>query len=138
MAWVICLLVATQAAWAQPPDEQPAPRTPRFTTDVVVTPERGETPRELAGTSTVVDQATLATLPVIHLSEVVSFLPGFMVARGEFHADRPVISTRGFFGGGEAEYIALLVDGVRVADVETGLVDWSVVPVSSIRRIEAS
>lgn len=136
---VVCLLGATSApARAQPPDAPAAPQIPWFSADIVVTPERGETPRVVAGTSTVIDQATLATLPVVHLPEILSFLPGFNVARGEFHADCPVISTRGFFGGGEAEYIALLVDRVRVVDVESGLVDWSVVPVSSIRRVEAS
>src|SRR5207237_4944134 len=58
-------------------------------------------------------------------------------ARPQFYAGRPVVSARGFFGGGEAEYILLLVDGVPVADVESGLIDWSVIPASSIQRIEA-
>jgi iron complex outermembrane receptor protein len=135
---LVSLLAAAASAAAQPPDPQAAPEAPRFNTEVVVTPERGDTPRVLAPASTVIEQATLATLPAIQAAEILSFLPGFGVARGEFHADRPVISTRGFFGGGEAEYVALLVDGIRMADVESGLIDWTVIPISSVRRVEAS
>lgn len=83
------------------------------------------------------EEADLATLPAISPSELVSFLPGFSVAQPEWYAGRPVVSARGFFGGGEAEYVLLLVDGVPVADVESGLIDWSLIPSSSIRRIEA-
>ena len=92
----------------------------------------------LVPASTVVlDAPALAALPVIHAAEVVSFLPGFHVAQPQFYAGRPVVSARGFFGGGEAEYILLLVDGQPAADVESGLIDWSLVPTSSVRRIEA-
>jgi len=133
--------LGTAAATAQ---TQPAPAQPlsedrtRFQTQIVVTPERGETPRDAVPAATVVlDPAILQTLPATHLSELTAFMPGFVVARPEFHAGRPVVSARGFFGGGEAEYLLLLVDGVPVGDVESGLIDWSVVPASSIRRVEA-
>jgi len=131
------LVAAFGRAAAQTPDPQTATETPRFKADIVVTPERGDTPRALVPASVVIDRPTLATLPAVHPAEVMSFLPGFIVARPDFHAGRPVVTARGFFGGGEAEYLLLLVDGVRVADVESGLIDWSVVPMSSIRRVEA-
>src|SRR5262249_21037283 len=116
-----------------------AQEAPRFTTDIVVTPERGDTPAPLVPASTVViDRAALNTLPAMHPAEAMSFLPGFNLIRPEFIASRPVVSSRGFFGGGEAEYVTLLVDGVRVADVESGLIDWSAIAASSIQRIEAS
>src|SRR5262249_15489213 len=116
-----------------------AQEAPRFTTDIVVTPERGDTPAPLVPASTVViDRAALVTLPAVHPSEAMSFPPGFNLIRPEFIASRPVVSSRGFFGGGEAEYVTLLVDGVRVADIESGLIDWSAIPASSIQRIEAS
>ena len=87
---------------------------PRFATELVVTPERGETPRNLVPAATVVlDATTLQQLPAAHPSEMISFLPGFSVARPRFDAGRPVVSARGFFGGGEAEYVVLLVDGVQ-------------------------
>lgn len=66
------------------------------------------------------------------------FLPGFRVQQPSLFAGRPVVSARGFFGGGEAEYVALLVDGVRVGDAESGLVDWSTVAGSAVTRIDAA
>jgi iron complex outermembrane recepter protein len=116
-----------------------AQETAHFDAEIVVTPERGDMPRNLVAASVVVlDSSAISALPAIHPSEIASFLPGFNIARPQFYAGRPVVSARGFFGGGEAEYILLLVDGVPVADVESGLIDWSMLPASSVRRIEAS
>ncbi len=130
-------LLACTSVHAQ--DSQAAPSDPaRFNTEIVVTPERGETPRALVpAASVVLDDTSLIALPTAHPSEILRFLPGFNVARPDFYAGRPVVSARGFFGGGEAEYIRLLVDGVPVADVESGLIDWAIVPASAIRRVEA-
>ena len=122
---------------AQP--QQGATPTPQFREEIVVTPERGDTPKTSVPVATsVLDAAALAALPAAHLSEMLPFIAGFATARSEFHAGRPIASARGFFGGGEAEYLVLLVDGVPVADVESGLIDWSVVPASSLTRLEVS
>lgn len=134
---IAALLSAPVAGAEQATSPTPSP-SPRFETEVVVTPERGETPRALIPASTVVlDGQRLPTMPATHTSEILTFLPGFSVARPQFHAGLPVVSARGFFGGGEAEYILLLVDGLPVADIESGLVDWPLVPISSIARVEA-
>ena len=139
---LIVVLLGTPA-WSQEPQEpqKPTPTSSdstRFKTEIVVTPERGETRRTLVPASTVVlDTAMLILLPSAHPSEMLPFLPGFNVARPYFYAGKPVVSSRGFFGGGEAEYIRLLVDGVPVGDVESGLIDWAAVPASSMQRVEA-
>ena len=131
-------LIALAPAAALAQDPTPAPNPTRFNTEVVVTPERGETPRGEVPTATVVlDRQAIAAVPVVHPSELVSFLPGFNMMQGQFYAGRPVMSARGFFGGGEAEYVLLLVDGVPISDIESGLIDWSLIPASSIRRVEA-
>jgi outer membrane cobalamin receptor len=131
------LLTAVAPASAQtspaPPDEPL-----RVAVDVVVTPDRGDTPRHLVPAATVVvEAAALPALPVVHATDVLTHIPGFHVVRPEPHAGRPVVSARGFFGGGEAEYVRLLVDGTPAGDVESGLVDWSRVPLASIQRVEA-
>ncbi len=138
-AFVAVLVTTSITISLRAQDHQvPAPDAVRFDTEIMVTPERGETPRNLVPASSIaIESASLAELPIVHPSEVVSFLPGFSIARPQAHMGRPVVTARGFFGGGEAEYILLLVDGVPVADVESGLIDWSVLPLSSIRRIEA-
>ena len=138
-AVALAALCTPLPAMAQSPDAQSAQDPARFQTDIVVTPERGETPKLLVPASTVVmDSAALAARPVVQPAELVQYLPGFHVAQSEFYAGRPVVSARGFFGGGEAEYIRLLVDGQPVADVESGLIDWSQISTASIRRVEAS
>src|SRR5207249_3905020 len=77
MRYLIALMFLSQAQNPPPPPTDPA----RFNTEIVVTPERGETPRSLVPASTVViDAASLQALPVVHPSEVVSFLPGFSAA----------------------------------------------------------
>jgi outer membrane cobalamin receptor len=136
---IALVLVATAVARAQEPNPTPGDvDQPRFETGIVVTPERGETLRNLVPAATVVlERQALATLPAAHPSEMISFLPGFTVARPRFDSGRPVVSARGFFGGGEAEYLVLLIDGVPAADAESGLIDWGAIPASSIQRIEA-
>ena len=135
---IVLTFTMAAAARAQAQNDSAPTDQPRFATELVVTPERGETPRNLVPSATaVLDAATLAEVPAAHPSEMISFLPGFSVARPRFDAGRPVVSARGFFGGGEAEYVVLLVDGVQVSDAESGLVDWSAIPASAIRRIEA-
>ena len=46
-------------------------------------------------------------------------------------------SARGFFGGGEAEYLQLRVDGMALADPESGLADWRGVRALAVERVEA-
>jgi outer membrane cobalamin receptor len=135
VALFLSLAPASLVAQSQPTGGADDPT--RFNTDIVVTPERGATPRVQVPASTVVlDAETLKTQPAVSLGEALSFLPGFEIERSAFHAGVPLVSARGFFGGGEADYVLLLVDGVPMADAESGLVDWSVISLSSIRRIE--
>jgi hypothetical protein len=105
---------AASAQTEQPsaPDAQPpSANVPTFRTDVVVTAERGATEQVWVPAATVaVDAATLRTYPALTLAEFLSFVPGFRVQQPALFAGRPVVSARGFFGGGEAEYVALLVD----------------------------
>lgn len=119
--------------------QSPAPSQPgRFETEVVVTAERVETPvAQVPASVIVVTRETLQALPVVQPAEIISFLPGFNLMQGQFSAGRPVTSARGFFGGGEAEYVRLLVDGRPVGDAESGLIDWSLVPVAGVKRVEA-
>lgn len=113
------------------------PEPPRFATEVLVTPEGSETAAALvAAATTTVDVPELKSAAVTDLGELLSRLPGFSTARSHFAHGTPVVSTRGFFGGGEADYVLLLIDGVRVGHGDTGLIDWSAFPLSAVRRVE--
>jgi outer membrane receptor protein involved in Fe transport len=111
---------------------------PVFKTEVLVTAERGIAPRdESAGAAAVLTRADIGRIPGHSLPALVAFLPGFHVLFGADFAGTPMMQSRGFFGGGEAEYVQLLVDGVPVGDAESGLVDWRRFRAWDIERIEA-
>jgi vitamin B12 transporter len=127
------VLIAPRIAAGQTAPPQPL----QFATEVLVTPEGAETSAALvAAATTVVDVPELKSAAVTDLGELLSRLPGFSTARSHFAHGTPVVSTRGFFGGGEADYVLLLIDGVRVGHGDTGLIDWSAFPLSAVRRVE--
>ena len=127
------VLLASGAAAGQ----NAPPPPPRFATEVLVTPEGAETSASLvAAATTAVEVPELKSAAVTDLGELLSRLPGFSTARSHFAQGTPVVSTRGFFGGGEADYVLLLIDGVRVGNGDTGLIDWSAFPLSAVRRVE--
>jgi iron complex outermembrane recepter protein len=43
---------------------------------------------------------------------------------------------RGFYGGGETDYAAVLVDGVPITSLAAGLADWDIIPITAVRAIE--
>ena len=105
--------------------------------DVVVTAERLAEPREAAaGAVSVLTHEEIARLPVETLAEILGFIPGFQVLFRTAMGGLPIVSSRGFFGGGEAEYTLLLVDGVPVGDPESGLADWRRVRAADVERVE--
>jgi outer membrane cobalamin receptor len=110
---------------------------PRMKGEIVVTPERGAAERDaVAATVTVITRAELDAMPAQSLAEVMNAVPGITMDFGEAAAGAPMIVARGFFGGGENEYVKLLVDGVPAGDVESGLIDWRHIRTADIERIE--
>jgi iron complex outermembrane receptor protein len=64
------------------------------------------------------------------------YIPGFNVTSTSGLYSSPIINARGFNGGGEAEYLAVFMDNIQLNDVETGLVDWSLLSNSFINNSE--
>jgi outer membrane cobalamin receptor len=114
-----------------------APVVPHVRVEIVVTPERSESDRTKVPAATdVLEYGEIHTLPALSASELVAELPSFSVLFPVASGLLPIVSSRGFFGGGEADYVQLRVDGVPIADVETGLTDWPAFSTSDIARIE--
>jgi outer membrane cobalamin receptor len=127
------------ALWllVQPPSAEP-PGPPRFEEELVVTPERGAEARaETPAAVSVLTRDEIASLPAENLAELLGEMPGFEVVFPEGFGLAPMVSTRGFFGGGEVEYVQLLVDGVPVGDAESGLADWRRIRAADVERVEA-
>ena len=129
-------LIVLWLAGQQPDSGGAAP--PRFEEEIVVTAERGAEPRaETPAAVSVLTREEIARLPAENLAELLDEMPGFHVLFPEGFGPMPMVSTRGFFGGGEAEYVQLLVDGVPVGDVESGLADWRRIRAADVERVEA-
>lgn len=116
----------------------PAPAPTPVREDVVVTAERSLEPREsVPAAVSVLTREDIERLPAENLAELLRYLPGFHVSFAAGPGSAPILSARGFFGGGEAEYVQLLLDGVPAGDVESGLADWRRIRVVDIERVEA-
>ena len=105
--------------------------------EIVVTADRQEEPRDQASAAvTVLDRKDIERLPASSLSEVLGFVPGVTMMFDSGASGIPMVTSRGFFGGGEVEYMKLLLDGVPVGDAESGNVDWQRFRADDIDRIE--
>jgi outer membrane cobalamin receptor len=105
--------------------------------EIVVTPERGATERDaVAASVSVVTREQLDAMPAHSLVEVMNAVPGVTMYFDDASAGAPMVTARGFFGGGENEYVKLLVDGIPAGDVDSGLIDWRHRRVADIERIE--
>src|SRR5229473_6002909 len=131
----LLLVVALAAGGDEPP-----PASPKKTVmkqDIVVTAAREEQPRDQACAAvTVLNRQAIERLPVESLSEVMAFVPGVTMMFDSGASGIPMVTSRGFFGGGEVEYMKLLIDGVPVGDAESGNVDWRSFRTADIERIE--
>lgn len=81
---------------------------------VVVTAERAAA-RLVTSTTAVsrVSEEELRTLPVRSVAEALQAVPGLVVRDGDGFGFDPQLTLRGFYGGGEAEYVVVLLDGRR-------------------------
>lgn len=114
-----------------------APQTPVIQDDIVVTASRSEQPRDQASAAvTLLDAEDLERLPAASLAEVLAFVPGVTMMFDSGASGLPMVTSRGFFGGGEVEYLKLMIDGVPVGDAESGNVDWARFRLADVERVE--
>ncbi len=96
---------------------------------LVVTAERTGTPLG-ASTAAVtrISGADVARIPGPTLASALERVPGFAVLDFDGSGRDPQLVVRGFYGGGEAEYVVVLVDGRPINQLQTGLVPWDALP----------
>jgi outer membrane cobalamin receptor len=92
--------------------------------------------REGMAAITVLDRPALDRLPARTLADALRYVPGLTFLSRDGTGELPMAIARGFFGGGETEYVLLTVDGVPSNDLRTGLVEWTQIPLGEIERIE--
>ncbi len=134
MRWLLALGALLQAA------ELPAQDTlrPRMLAPVVVTAERGSASLATSAAAvTRLSAAELSRMPRATLADLLRRAPGFSVVDFDGLGFDPQLMVRGFYGGGEAEYVVVQVDGRSVNQLQSGVVAWDVLPpLAAIDAIE--
>lgn len=105
---------------------------------VIVTAEKSATPmnRSTAAT-TKLTAADLAALPNASLADVLARVPGFAVVTFDGLGRDPQLMVRGFYGGGEADYVLVMVDGRKMNLANNGTIAWETLPaLTDIESIE--
>ena len=135
LVYTICLLLVSLPLVAQTSDD-----SPQFALEeIIVVGDRAESLlRESTTASHILTEVELRQIPAQNLVDVLEHLPGLTFVQQDASNHLPMAVVRGFFGGGEAENILLIVDGVPLNDLNSGLINWSQVPVSEIQRIEVT
>src|SRR5688572_3715869 len=104
---------------------------------VVVTADRVS---GILGTQTAITSRisaeTLHAQPIQRVSESLQNIPGVIVIPAGGMGEQPRLIMRGFYGGGETEYAAVLLDGVPLGALSSGVVNWDIIPLSAVRAIE--
>lgn len=124
------VLPARLAQVAEPPGLE-------VTESIVVVAERGPVARsEALGAVSALAAEEIERRPAATLAELVRTLPGIEMFFPAAVGGVPMASARGFFGAGEAEVLELRIDGVPLADVESGIADWRFLRGGRIDRVE--
>jgi outer membrane receptor protein involved in Fe transport len=73
---------------------------------------------------------------VATVAGALELVPGMVVLHSDALGDAPRLAIRGFYGGGETEYVTVLLDGVPLTGLATGQVNWDLVPLAALDAIE--
>ena len=138
LSGVIVLLALSAAAPCASGQGAPAADTVAHALSrVVVTADRLS---GVLGTQTaMVSQVSAEALhrqPIQRLTDGLSVIPGVAVLHSGSMGELPRLIMRGFYGGGETEYAAVLLDGVPLGALASGVVTWDLIPLAAVRAIE--
>ena len=104
---------------------------------LIVTADRVAQPLNASiGAVSVLTRADIQALPVRNLAEAIQHVAGITFVDFEGTGRDPQLITRGFYGGGEAEYALVLLDGRPINGIENGRVNWDLIPLAAVQSIE--
>ncbi|MBA2670532.1 MAG: TonB-dependent receptor [Gemmatimonadetes bacterium] len=110
---------------------------PQHLEEQVVVAHRAPTMlRQSIAATTVLDRSTLERLPARTLADALRYVPGLTFVARDGAGELPMAIARGFFGGGETDYVLLTVDGAPANDLRSGSVEWTQIPLADIERVE--
>ena len=104
---------------------------------IVVTAERVSSALSTATAGvSVLSASELRDLPHRNASHLLGFLPGMTFLDFDGLGFAPQSVSRGFYGGGEAEYVVVLINGKPINNLENGLINWDQITSSPSTVIE--
>lgn len=111
-------------------------RVPTLDT-VVVTPERSaRATSESTIAVSVISGDQLRRLPLRSVAASLAIAPGVVLVDVNSLGGNPRVIPRGFYGGGETDYVSALVDGVPIAALGSGAVNWDMLSRAGVGRLE--
>src|SRR5687767_3444096 len=138
---VLCIVLCVAVFVCSAPAAAQQPPTPPDTVTslqaLVVIADRAETP--LAASVAAVSRLTahqLARIPHHTLADALRTLPGFATVDFDGLGYDPQLMVRGFYGGGEAEYVVVMVDGRPVNTLQSGGIAWDALPLGGAGVVE--
>jgi len=118
-----------------PAEEPEAP--PPYREEIVVTAPKLPTPVEETPSSLVVlGKNDIARSGADALPDLLFSVSGFHVYDPTATGTGAVVDLRGFYSAGETSYSILTIDGMTANDVDTDRVDWNLVDLDRVERIE--
>ena len=124
---------AAQAGKRAPGDSASIPQLDT----VVVTPDRSATSIRTSSVAVnAIPNSWIRMLPFRSVGTALAIVPGIAVVDVSSLGGNPRIIARGFYGGGETDYVSAQIDGVPIAALGSGAVDWSMLPPRAFSRLE--
>ena len=140
MRTTVCILVLCGVvAFAKAQEAAPDTTLEAVTLDeLVVTADRSTTIRTKAtAVVSVVHADELRPMAgITGLADVLRMTPGFALLHLDGLGYDPQPVMRGFYGGGEAEYVVVMLNGQPINVLETGLVNWNQIPLAAVQSVE--
>jgi outer membrane cobalamin receptor len=134
---IVPLVLSTTPARAQSTTEADTLRTYELES-IVVTADRSA--RLLSSSTSAVSllQAEeLKRMPLNTFADALEMMPGFAFLSLDGLGFESQATIRGFYGGGEAEYVVMLIDGRPINGLERGLINWNLMSLDNIKSVEA-
>lgn len=75
-------------------------------------------------------------LPLRSVGSALAVAPGIAVIDVSSLGGNPRVIVRGFYGGGETDYLSAQIDGVPIAALGSGAVNWEMLPTGAMDRVE--
>jgi outer membrane receptor protein involved in Fe transport len=121
----------------QPASSEPDTAQVALLDELVVIADRAPTPiAATIGAVTRLDARALRVTRFAGAAEALRMVPGFALVDRDGSGLDPQPIVRGFYGGGEAEYVVVLLDGKPMNALQSGLMAWELIDPVAIEAVE--